>query len=157
MERLVTLITIALGSWGIGESIRLLRMAEAGSILRGQIGPGGFLLGVSVFLFGCGCSKLGRDLARRKDGAEPGKAGGGDRFWQAGLIILISILYALATPYLGYLVSSVAFFGLVYYSNGVRPWPRAVILGTVVAACFYVVFGVLIDVPFPKGIFHIGF
>jgi hypothetical protein len=47
----------------------------------------------------------------------------------------------------------VNFFPVFYFTFGVRPWLRSIIVGLITAALFYAIFAHFAEMPLPKGLF----
>ncbi len=149
-----SLVVIFLGGLGIADAWRLSNLIRAGGVFHDVIGPDRYLGIISAGLFICGMLSLIAGLESRKPPQV--KAEGKDRS-QLNQVVLVTFLlfaYTFAIPMLGYLPATTIFFPVIYYTFGVRPWPRSVVVGLVTTAIFYAIFAYFAEMPLPKGLFE---
>jgi hypothetical protein len=151
VDFIISCIIICLGILGIVDAIRLMRITEPGPLFNGNIGPGSYLLVLSVGLVACGAIKVIEHYSPKSKiptGENPEEMTVSRPLVS---ILMTCILYVVAMPILGYPLSSVCFFCAAYYISGrIRPWPKALLIGVFVAICFYLIFSIIIKVQLPK-------
>jgi hypothetical protein len=115
-------------------------------------GPGFFPVGVGVFLC-LAAAALAITLYRgarapaASAGAEP------DARARVAATVLGLVGFSLLLPWLGYPVCAFVFVAVLLRRLGGAGWARAVLTGAVAAGLSYYVFGVLLGVPLPRGLF----
>jgi hypothetical protein len=137
------ILLMALAIIGIYEGARLVGVPL---LIDDPVGPGWYLLFMSVLLFICASALLVR-RARRK----PVSQSGGPSFLKgpAGQSFLLLLFYGLAALTAGYLIASAVFFVLGQRVFGERSWVRSAVLSLVITGSFYLVFSFLAGVPLP--------
>jgi hypothetical protein len=140
---LENILLMALAVVGIYEGARL---AGVPLLIDDPVGPGWYLLFMSVLLFICASALL----VRRTRG-KPVSQTGGLSFLRgpAGQSFLLLLFYGLAALTAGYLIASALFFVLGPRVFGERSWARAAVLGLAMTGSFYRVFSRLAGVPLP--------
>ncbi len=115
-------------------------------------GPGFFPVGVGVFL----CVAAGALTLTRWRGVAVGAKLGGlpaDARARVGVTTLGLAGFALLLPWLGYSVCAFLFVALLLRRLGGGPWPGVLITAGLSAALSHYLFGVLLGVPLPRGLF----
>lgn len=88
-------------------------------------------------------------------GARPAPAGAGEEGpVHAGRVaagVAVAFAYYWAIPRLGFVSSSLAALALLQALMGERRWLRMVALSAAFVSVTYVVFGILLHIPFPEG------
>jgi hypothetical protein len=137
------ILLMVLAVVGIYEGVRLIGVPL---LIDDPVGPGWYLLFMSILLFICAGALLVR-RARRKTVSETG----GLSFLKgpAGQSFLLLLFYGLAALTAGYLIASALFFLLGQRVFGERSWARAAVLGLAMTGGFYLVFSRLAGVPLP--------
>lgn len=137
-----TLLLMGLATLGIYDGARLLRI----HIPHDPLGPGGFLLIISIMLVICSVINLWVHY-------EQGATAEGKRFslhiGQVGQAVIVYILYAIAVPLVGYLLGSVFFFVLMVRIFGETSWIRTIVFGLIFAVVFKIGFSSLMEIPIP--------
>jgi Tripartite tricarboxylate transporter TctB family len=137
------ILLMVLAVVGIYEGVRLIGVPL---LIDDPVGPGWYLLFMSILLFICACTLLMR-RARSKTVSQTG----GLSFLKgpAGQSFLLLLFYGLAALSAGYLIASALFFLLGQRVFGERSWARAAVLGLAMTGSFYLVFSRLAGVPLP--------
>jgi hypothetical protein len=137
------ILLMVLAVVGICEGIRLIGVPL---LIDDPVGPGWYLLFMSILLFICAAALLMK-RARRKTVSQSG----GLSFLKgpAGQSFLLLLFYGLAALTTGYLIASALFFLLGQRVFGERSWARAAVLGLAMTGSFYLVFSRLAGVPLP--------
>jgi len=150
---LESLIIIFLATLGIADAWRLSNLVRAGGTFHDVIGPDRYLGGISVGLLFCGVWNL---LVSLRGIRHPHvkREEEGNQVTLVVLIAFVLVIYTLAMPVLGYLLSTFFFFPVIYFLFGVRPWLKSIIVGLVTAMLFYAIFAYFAEVPLPKGLFE---
>ncbi len=141
------IILLVMAAVGIFEGIRL---SKSVLLFADPVGPGWYLFFMSCLLLFCAVALSVRGFIRRKAGqheVELSLSKG-----SAGRAILLLLLYALAIPYLGYVIASAIFFVGVQRLFGERSWVRCALIGVSIVGCFYLVFSYLANMPLPRGL-----
>jgi hypothetical protein len=132
-------------------------MIKAGSQRREILGADVYFMMISVLLLICGVLGLGVGLADKGSTSERSASLSSRRYVHLGLIVTAYVMYTLAVPVLGYTLSSVCFFPMIFYLFGVRPWLKGALLGLGVAFLSHFFFIFLMKIPLPKGWFKLFF
>ena len=136
------LILMVLGIVGIIEGQRLNgRSAEAGD----AFGPGWYLIALSIVLMICGLYYLVSTLRERNKKKEAAIVWNGP----ASFAILAMILSCALLPYIGYLMSTVAFIFVGTRLFGEQSWVKSILIAGISGAVFWVVFVYLAQIPMP--------
>ena len=141
------LIVLVLGLAGLLASIRLDEQLRPLNISM-AIGPARYTAVVSAIILVCGALLLVRELRRTRADSRVRS-----RLASARGAILIGVLlaYVAVVPLLGFTLGNLCVFPLLFHVCGMRPWPRSLVSGIVMAAAFHVVFVWLARIPIPKG------
>jgi len=150
-------LLIGLGVLGIADSRRLSSMIQASIQRREILGADAYLMIVSALLLICGLLVLAVSVVDRGFISEKGASPQSRRYVHLGLIVTSYAMYTLAVPVLGYLLSSICFFPIIFFLFGVRPWLKGVLLGLGVALISYFFFIFLMRIPLPRGWFRLPF
>jgi putative tricarboxylic transport membrane protein len=94
-----------------------------------------------------------RSLIARGAVAPSRAIGSQPRLWRGSLLLGLSAVYALAMPTVGFLSSSFAFLALAMLSLGVRRPHVLIPLAAALAGAIYYLFGILLRVRLPAGLF----
>jgi hypothetical protein len=129
---------------GIFEGIRL---SKSVLLFADPVGPGWYLFFMSCLLFLCATVLLVRAFKRRKAGRREVNLSLHKGF--AGRVLFLLFLYAVAIPYLGYVIASSIFFVWVQRPFGERSYVRCALIGVSIVGCFYLVFSYLAHMPLP--------
>lgn len=138
-----TLLLLVLAAAGIYDGVRLL---GASLPFDDPIGPGKYLIFLSGMLLICGVVSFFYGEKRETIASK-------QYFLKfrgpVSQLIVVFILYAIATPIIGYLPSSVLFFVFSSKIAGVGSWIRSVILGLAFAGGFIFLFKYIASIPLP--------
>jgi putative tricarboxylic transport membrane protein len=144
--------------------IAVLTLAVAGSVLSAlyllegtrysmgtlaEPGPGLFPLMVSGILL-LGFVGTGIEALASASKAKAGWPAGPAR-WRVAAIALSCAAYGLALPYLGHWIAGSLLALAVLHVMALRSWPVKVVLSLGIGVGSYVLFGVVLGVPFPAG------
>jgi putative tricarboxylic transport membrane protein len=118
---------------------------------RGEYGPGpGFLpLWIGMVLIGCAIVtivKAVRQYGQEKEGFVQTKTR-----W-VGFVFVTLIVTFLLVPVLGLSLSLALFTGFTMRAAGRHSWILCIVTAVVTAAAVRVIFGVMLDIPLPKGV-----
>jgi cytochrome b561 len=149
-----SILIIVLGALGIADAWRLSNLVRAEGSFHDVIGPDRYLGIISAGLFICGVWNLAADLKSRKPPQAKREEKEGSQIRQVVLVAFLLFVYTFAIPILGYLLATFVFFPVIYFTFGVRPWPKSVIVGLITAALFYAIFAYFAEMPLPKGLFE---
>jgi hypothetical protein len=140
---LEVLVLMAIASGGIMEGAKLLKVPLS---VYDPLGPGGYILLISILLLMCTIIQLAINVKRRTltTGMSFSLHCG-----PAGLAVGLLFLYAITSSFVGYFVGSALFFVLVQQVFGERSWPRSSMLGLAFTIAFYLVFSYIAGVPLP--------
>ncbi len=140
---ILEVIFLIIGTLGVYEGYRL---THTSLLYADAVGPGWYLLMMSVILFICAMALLVR---RFRHNAAQGEASISLHKTAVGRAFLLLFLYGISIMYLGYVIGSVIFFTLIQRIFGERSWLRCTLIGASITACFYFVFSYLASVPLP--------
>ena len=74
-----------------------------------------------------------------------------DRFKMVLSVLIPSVLYVLATQFIGIYVASALFIGGFMRAIGRFSWPKAILISVVISVVFFWMFELQFMVPLPKG------
>jgi hypothetical protein len=113
-------------------------------------GPGVYPFGVAILIF---LTSIATALeAKRKTSEEKVEWEPGASLWRVLAILGAMILYGVALPYLGYIIASMwIIFAAMQVMGGLR-WPLKIVLTLLITVGSYALFGMLLGVPLPAGI-----
>ena len=146
-------LVIGLGVLGVADSFRVSAEIKRAQQVKEILGADSYLLIVAALLLLCGLLLLGFGRMEKKPGPETNASAGTGGYGLLGLIVTAYILYALAVPVLGYLLSSILFFAVIFFLFEARPWLKIALLGLGLALISNFLFVHLLNVPLPKGWF----
>ncbi|ESR23782.1 tripartite tricarboxylate transporter TctB family protein [Lutibaculum baratangense] len=141
------LVFVALGVIGLWDGYRLATALRT-TVSFDQVGPGGYLIGISLGLVLAGLAAIlvewryGIGEARQ---AEPGLR------WRMPVLAAAFALYGVLMTTGGYPVATFAFFMVAYAVTGVRPWHRVLLAAFLSFVALQLVFIVFADMPLPMG------
>ena len=113
-------------------------------------GPGLFPLIVSGLLL-IGFVGTGIEAAASASKAKVCWPAGAAR-WRVAAIALSCTAYGLALPYLGHMIAGTLLAFAVLHVMALRSWPVKIALSLGIGVGSYVLFGMVLGVPFPSGI-----
>ncbi len=148
---LESLIVISLGVVGMVDAWRLSGVVRGGKVFHDAIGPDRYLGVISIGLLLCGAWKMIGILRNLGQEAGKGEGDGKSNVTMVFLVILVLFVYSILLPVLGYLLSTLIFFPVLYSIFGVRSWGKSLVLGLLTAGLFYAIFAHFAEVPLPKG------
>jgi hypothetical protein len=128
---------------GLYEGFRLIRVSLA---VKDPLGPGWYLLFISLALWVCGLAYLVAGLKKRSETVR------GRFSIRLGPVLQCSILlvlYCLLMVTLGYLVSTLLFFLTAIPIFGMKSWKRDVAMSLAFTAAFYFIFSYLAGLTLP--------
>jgi hypothetical protein len=149
-----SLVVIALAGLGIADAWRLSDVVREGGMFHDVIGPDRYLGAISMGLLVCGVWNLVVSLRSISHPHVKREEGEGSQVTLVVLIAFVLVIYTLAIPVLGYLLSTFFFFPVIYFIFGVRPLLKSAIVGLLTAILFYAIFAYFAEVPLPKGLFE---
>jgi len=144
IERLVALGALA----GIG-----VYLANGLPLPRGTAarpGPGFFPVAVGVF--GAAVALIWVVSAFRRGPAAPGAETPGEGLGRVGITAGLLVGFCLVLPWAGYPVAALVFTGLLLRGLGAG-WAGAGAMALVSAVASYYLFGAVLGVPLPRGVF----
>lgn len=146
------LVVTGLGIVGVIGSIRLwLRMSE--NDIEVIAGPEKFLGVVSLTLVLCGVISIMIILYRSRYGRINASIASLNNPIRRSALTLVAVLfgYTAAVQIIGYFIGNFCFFPLLFHVSGLRPLSKSILVGTIMAGIFYVLFVLLFKLPVPRG------
>ena len=131
------------------EGCRLIIYSDP-RILRDPIGPGFYVLALSIGLMAIGIVRLIVNY-RKFPGIEKVAVSRAMRIKVFSSVIVLAI-YIFLIDFAGYLVGTLVFYSLELRVVGVKSWHINFILALILTIVYYVVFVVLCGMVFPRGI-----
>jgi putative tricarboxylic transport membrane protein len=144
-----TMIMSAFGLVTMVEALRLIIYKDP-YVLYDPVGPGSYILVLSVGLLSVGALHFATNYRRGIVANEPEKGRGVKQLFST---IIVLALYLLLINFTGYLVATFLFFLLQFRVTGVTSWRTNIILTLLFTAVYYVIFVRLCEMVFPPGIF----
>jgi hypothetical protein len=141
-----TFLLVVLATLGIYEGLRL---SKATLLFPDAIGPGGYLLFISSMLFICSVLNLLVRVLHGKHEAIGERNRSSIHVGQAGWVLILLTLYAIAVPIVGYTFGTVFFFVFTLRISGVSSWFRSVLIGLIFTIAFKLVFFHVAGIIFP--------
>ena len=138
-----SLFLISLAAVGIREGIRLLGIPL---LFRDIIGPGWYILVMSVLLLICAISYLLKNLKQpviTREGSLFSHLG------PAGKVSVVFGLYIAVVSFIGYAISTFLFFIIILHASGEKSWIKCLVIGMAVALIFKLAFFNLAGIPLP--------
>jgi hypothetical protein len=148
---LESLMVIVLAVLGMADAWRLSGVVRGGRRFHDVIGPDRYLGAISIGLFLCGVWKMMGSLKSPSQEAGKTQGEGEGNVSMVFLVIFVLFVYSILLPILGYLLSTLIFFPVLYFIFGVRSWVKSLVLGLLTAGLFYAIFAYFAEVPLPKG------
>ena len=145
IERLVSLAVLA------GSSVYLANGWTLSMGTAARPGPGFFPLAVGVFGTSVALVWV-MNAFRRAPGAANVQTVAAEGRWRVIVTASVLIGFCLLLPSTGYLIAAFLFASLLLRGLGAR-WTAALLIGLVSAVGSYYFFGVLLEVPLPRGLF----
>lgn len=71
------------------------------------------------------------------------------RSWKVAVAVATLVVFVFGLAYLGLILPTVLLLVFWFRWLGDEPWPLSLLLGTIFASAYYVLFAVLLGVPFP--------
>jgi putative tricarboxylic transport membrane protein len=144
---------VGAGAVGLFEGIRLfLQISDK----KEPIGPGGYVIFVAGILMICGLiygTKWFVAIAAARKRARTEKTSLKEHpsmpLGRAIIPVAVFVAYVAAIPFIGYLVTTLLFFGFSMWTFGERSWVRCILISIVLTAVFYIGFGVVAEVVLP--------
>lgn len=146
-----SLVVIVLALVGMADAWRLSGVVRGGRPFHDVIGPDRYLWAISIGLFLCGVWKMMGSLKTPAQEAGRKEKEGGSNMTMVFLVISVLFLYSIILSTLGYLLSTLILFPVLYFIFGVRSWAKSLVIGLVTAGLFYAIFAYFAEVPLPKG------
>lgn len=143
----VTGLILLLGAIYVGETLRYPRGTPA------QPGPGLYPLLLGLLLIVGSCGTLVESLSQRLPDVESVWPTGPAR-WRMLAILLASLGYIVLLPYVGHSIAGTLSVLVVLRAMGVKRWLPAVVLAVAMGLGSYYLFGVILGVPLPTGIWE---
>ncbi len=132
---IATLVVVSLAILGLYEGLRLLYIPLP---FPDPVGPGGYLLFISVLLLICG---IGYFCAYRKRSATAdGKRFSFRTIGESGRLLIVLALYSIAVPIIGYIVATGFFFMIGMRICGEKSWLRSIIISLLLTGGFELLF-----------------
>ncbi len=147
------MIFSVMGLLGLYEGIRLARVrASQSTVIQDSLGSDGYMIMIGLALIIVGVSHIIINYKKNIDTEK--KMVSKDH--KDTLIVIFDIfvsliVYVLLMNYIGYLVGSLIFFLLILKIFRFK-WSLNVILSVFFSIIFYMLFGYVLKMPFPKGI-----
>jgi hypothetical protein len=146
------MIFSVMGLLGLYEGIRLARVrASQSTVIQDSLGSDGYMIMIGLALIIVGVSHI---IINYKKNIDTGKKMV-SKDHKDTLIVIFDIfvsliVYVLLMNYIGYLVGSLIFFLLILKIFKFK-WSLNVILSVFFSIIFYMLFGYVLKMPFPKG------
>ena len=146
-DRIFSLIWIAIGVFQCAESFSL----GLGSIM--EPGPGFMPFVAGLVMIALGIALFWESQIEMKKKPLPRVSLWSEVYWQRVVYItVIMLVYAIFLPRLGYLLATFVMMVLLLKSGEPIRWPTAIFVGALTAAFSYVLFGIWLNVSFPRGV-----
>jgi len=142
------LLLVILGLVSLAESTRLVLYTDP-NLLRDWLGPGYYLLVISIGLLATGIVYI-HNHGRAQTVAR--EATGGDGRHRLIASFATCALYLVLIEVIGYLLATFVFFVSMFTIVGLRSWVHKLVLGMVLSGIFYIVFVKYGGMTFPRGI-----
>lgn len=138
-------LALGAGALALSGAYAALASAIPQSLLSDAVGPGGVPMMIAALMGGAGAVLILRTALVGGGGAKERP----DHLRAAGLLGLL-VLYALAVPFLGYPLAILLLAAAVAWFAGARG-PAVLAFAGGIAALFWLIFVVVLGVPFPVG------
>lgn len=139
----------------IGGVLSVVYLAMAMKYPMGSLsrpGPRVYPLFVGILLL---VSSLGIGLgAKSKPASDQSEWPKGEGQWRMLAVLAASLIYVVALPYLGHLITSAGVMMVVLHVMGMRSWLLKIGLALVIGIGSLYLFSVILGVPLPRGIFQ---
>ena len=146
-DRIFSFIWIALGVFQCTESLSL----GLGSVMEPGTGFMPFVMGLVMIALAVALF-LESSIEMRKRPTEK-ICLWSDVYWKrVAYITVIMLAYAVLLPKLGYLLDTFVVMVFLLKSGEPIKWPTAIFVGAMTAGVSYVLFGVWLNVSFPRGL-----
>ena len=117
----------------------------------GTPGPGFLPLLIAIGIIVCGVTLLAGAIRGTKIVEQPNWPSPGG-WWHVGLMLVAMAVAFLFLEELGFLVATTLFMVAMIYALGERSWRMLLTVPPLSAIALYMVFGVWLRVPLPKGL-----
>jgi len=141
------MVSLVLCRVGVGCSVESLRLG-LGSVHKPGMGFLPFLVGACLFIIAFFSVLIEAFSAAREK--RNGKLFGGS-LTKVLFVVVCLALYVLVLPYAGYLLGTFFLFTFLFKTGGLTRWSTAIIASLLAASISYAVFGILLNIRFPKG------
>jgi putative tricarboxylic transport membrane protein len=138
------------GLTGLYEGIRLVRIRDV-TVIQDFLGPGGYVIIISLALIIAGVAHI---IINYKEDIDKGKVivskGEKSTLRMVASIFVSLVVYCLLINFIGYLLSSLIFFLLMFQIFGFK-WFMNAILSVGLSIVFYLIFEYFLTMSFPRG------
>jgi len=142
------LLLTAISVVGVIESIRLVFYKDP-SLLSDWLGPGYYLLVVSLAVMTTGVTYICKNRSTKPSATQDSSNGGRSRLVAA---FATCALYLVLIEIFGYLAATFVFFMLMFWIVGLQSWLQKFGLACAMSGIFYIVFVKYCGMSFPGGI-----
>lgn len=135
---------------GLAEGLRLVILKDPYT-LYDPLGPGFYAIAISIGLMALGMIHL---LVNYRKPPETERVPV-DKKMKIRLMSTVAayVLYIVLISTVGYLLATLLFFFMEFRIERIKPWPLVVVLSSVLAGLYYLVFVHFCNMVFPRGIF----
>jgi putative tricarboxylic transport membrane protein len=145
------LLLLVIGLVSMVEGLRLI-IYKNPEILYDVLGPGFYVLGISILLMVTGIVYLFINYRKVPSMGKALETNKKMRIRMMNMIVVFAI-YIFLIDIIGYLVATIIFFLLEFRLVGFKSWVHNVILTLIVTIVYYIVFIHYCSLTFPRGIF----
>jgi len=135
---------------GLTEGLRLVIYKDP-YILYDPLGPGFYIIAISIGLMAIGIVHL-LSHSKKLFALEGMPVDKKMRIRMMSTVVAC-VIYIFLIRIIGYPLATILFFFLEFRVQGIKSWPRVVILSLVLSALYYLVFVQYCSMVFPRGIF----
>jgi len=148
-DRIFSFFWVALGVFQCTESLSL----GLGSVMEPGTGFMPFVMGLIMIALAIALFLESSIEMRKKPTAKVSLWS--DVYWKrVAYITVIMLAYAVLLPKLGYLLDTFVMMVFLLKSGEPVKWPTAIFVGAMTAGFSYVLFGVWLNVSFPRGLLN---
>ncbi|MFZ4808401.1 MAG: tripartite tricarboxylate transporter TctB family protein [Hyphomicrobiaceae bacterium] len=147
-QKLMSLILIVVGAVSVQDGLRL-QAAERAQSMYDEVGPDRYMMGLGALLVLAGLALF---FDRRPERVAAAAPEGGSRVPGFVALLVTVVVYALAMPWLGYTLATLAFFVVGFRVAGVASVARCAVYGLAASGFSYWLFVRMAGMPLPRGV-----